>query len=54
MEEAIKYGKQLKDFFINELEIHRKNGNYKYEITPKDIYNAFMKGFEFCTKNTMK
>jgi len=23
-DDAIKYGKQLKEFFINELEIHRK------------------------------
>lgn len=49
-EEVKKQAKELKQFFTEELEIHRSNGNYKYEITPKDIYNAFMLGYEMATK----
>ena len=45
--EAKKSANVLKDFFVNELQLHRNSGNFKYEITPKDICNAYMKGVEY-------
>lgn len=42
---------EIKQFYINELEVHRKNGNYKYEITPSMVYAAFMLGFNSVNNN---
>lgn len=48
-DEAKIKAKELKQFYIDEIEIHRKNGNYKYEITPSMIQAAFMLGYENAT-----
>ena len=39
--------KEIKQFYIDELAIHRNNGNYKFEITPSDIQKVFLMGVEF-------
>ena len=49
--QAKQKAKELKKQFADELEYHRNTGNYKFEITPGDIYVAFLKGFEFGTQN---
>ena len=51
IEQAKQKANELKKQFAYELEYHRSTGNYKFEITPGDIYGAFMKGFEFGTQN---
>ena len=48
--DAKQQAKELKKQFTDELEYHRSTGNYKFEITPGDIYNAVMYGYELATK----
>lgn len=42
--------KELKKQYIEELEHHKSTGNYKFEITPGDIYNAVIYGYELAVK----
>lgn len=50
-EEAKIKAKEIKQFYIDELEVHRKNGNYKYEITPSMVQTAFILGFNSANNN---
>jgi hypothetical protein len=53
IEQAKQKAKELKKQFADELEYHRSTGNYKFEITPGDIYNAVMYGYELATKENI-
>jgi len=46
-----KMAKEIKDWYQDELNIHRKTGNYGYEITPTMVSDAFKKGFNFGINN---
>ena len=50
IEQAKQYAKKLKKQFADDLEYHRNTGNYKFEITPGDIYNAAIYGYELAIK----
>lgn len=50
IEQAKQKAKELKKQFADELEYLRSTGNYKFEITPGDIYNAVMYGYELAAK----
>lgn len=46
LEQIKKSAKQLKKDYAEDLEYNHERGNYKVEITPGNIQDAYMKGSE--------
>lgn len=46
LEQIKRSAKQLKNDYAEDLEYNRERGNYKFEITPGNIQDAYMKGAE--------
>ena len=49
MEQVKSAAKLLKKDYEEDLALNRAHGNYKYEITPGDIYKAVLYGAEIAT-----